>query len=89
MSSIERLTGTTAFVTRAVFNFKLRKDHSKRKIGPITPAERMDALHSWIKFEQSTYLKYELSAIRDGKPTPTTSHNLNLNPIVGSNKNIK
>lgn len=82
MSTIERLGGTTAYVARAIFNFKAKGSKEERKTGPLSPIERMDSIMHWIKFEQTTYFQHELRNLQNGEPLNKQSSILRLDPKI-------
>ncbi|KAK4309817.1 hypothetical protein Pmani_018578 [Petrolisthes manimaculis] len=67
-SSLKKAVTCTAWIRRFCHNVRCRP--GERKIGSLSPDEKRDALHFWIRLAQEKFYFAELDALRNGTTLP-------------------
>ena len=82
-STMKQVVNRTSWVFRFIRN--ARSSRADRVTGPLTPNERRNALHFWIREAQERAFCADLEALKSGKNLPTSSKLTNLRPQLDQN----
>ena len=77
-STLKQVVNRTSWAMRFVRN--ARGDRANRTTGPLTPEERRDALHFWIREAQQNAFHADLEALENGRSLLITSQLTKLRP---------
>ena len=77
-SSLKQAVIRTAWVLRFLHNVK--SSQQQRRSGPLTPEERRQALHYWIREAQGRTYSQELESLKNGEHLPANSPITKLRP---------
>ena len=79
-SSLRQAITRTSWIRRFCHN--VRNGPEERKIGPLCPDERREALHFWIRLAQEKSYSADMDALRKGTTLPTHSSLSKVRPYL-------
>ncbi|XP_045132204.1 uncharacterized protein LOC123516668 [Portunus trituberculatus] len=79
-SSLKQAVTRTAWIRRFCYN--LRHPLEERKVGPLYPDERREALHFWIRLAQEKTYAADMDALRKGVLLPCHSSLSKVRPCL-------